>query len=786
MNDRSEVIVHASLSRSVVLCLSANATHHFRIILHRGVTRLFRKQISVSLFTKYFLSYILIFLIPFFVFGFVLYNHAVVNLKSEIETVSVNQLNQVKNMVDTRVQELNNIAFRMSYDHRLMPYTVRSNGYQTKEAIEELRKYAANSGIIDLLLLFFRGDDVIYSSDGIYSIQNLANYIDPFMTWTEEQLNRDLNDITVPFFRVITASTDQKFIAYMYPVRPKEVQYYGTVVFLIKESVFQEQIHDILGEHQGNVYMLDAHHQILASTYRGVDLQPEEFMQRIESGDAPVIQSVEVGRTEYSAIAVRSDMSQWTFIKIMPKRQFLSRVVEVQTLLLLISVFLVVVVLGIALYLSFRHLRPIKEIKKYMQERLHQSKAAKEDDLKYIGGLFRSVWEQQEHLMEKVHAQNRLVRDQNLIKLVKGRLKSKEEAQIIYENQEWLESGSVYFVMLVSWSEPQQVSFQQKEDIIHSLSRVDMPEASGYGVELIDTDAIAVVLCRKRDPLLHVHQHSAAHRILKILKGVEDISYKIGIGRPVEDILLVNRSYIEASTALAYGDNYHTKEILFFDDIKENNEKVSWYPMEELMKFNQSLKNGDETVAIETLSIMIESISRQQQSLLLLKCMCYEIMNRVLKTITELKIDHLTDEIKEVLDFRTLNEFEQKLKHFICTICKIVEDHKENHNQELQKRILDYIDRHYYTYDFSLERLARQFELSVPYASRFIKEQTGSTFMEHTIHLRMEKAKSELANTNKPIKQIVLDTGYTDVSNFTRKFRETVGMTPSQYRHKYK
>lgn len=46
----------------------------------------------------------------------------------------------------------------------------------------------------------------------------------------------------------------------------------------------------------------------------------------------------------------------------------------------------------------------------------------------------------------------------------------------------------------------------------------------------------------------------------------------------------------------------------------------------------------------------------------------------------------------------------------------------------------------------------------------------------------MEYVCAELRRTNRPIKEIIAEVGYMDVSNFTRKFRLQYGCTPSAYR----
>jgi len=70
---------------------------------------------------------------------------------------------------------------------------------------------------------------------------------------------------------------------------------------------------------------------------------------------------------------------------------------------------------------------------------------------------------------------------------------------------------------------------------------------------------------------------------------------------------------------------------------------------------------------------------------------------------------------------------------------------------------------------------AYQFEQRI----RKLFQLTPSQLIQKT---RMEAAVKRLRETNDPIATIALDCGYSDQSAFTRQFRQTVGLTPSEYR----
>jgi len=84
--------------------------------------------------------------------------------------------------------------------------------------------------------------------------------------------------------------------------------------------------------------------------------------------------------------------------------------------------------------------------------------------------------------------------------------------------------------------------------------------------------------------------------------------------------------------------------------------------------------------------------------------------------------------------------------------------------------------------EFSLVRLAREADMSEFHFSRLFKRTTGLTPSQYFIHLRMEKARRLLRETNQSVIEIGLNVGYTSPSHFAQIFRREVGISPSEYR----
>ena len=96
--------------------------------------------------------------------------------------------------------------------------------------------------------------------------------------------------------------------------------------------------------------------------------------------------------------------------------------------------------------------------------------------------------------------------------------------------------------------------------------------------------------------------------------------------------------------------------------------------------------------------------------------------------------------------------------------------------------IIEFVNRSFTNPDMSLEYVASQFDISVSFLTKFFKKETGESFNQYIILLRINKAKSLLRDTNLPIKDVVSEIGYIDIASFSRRFKNMVGVPPGEYR----
>ena len=87
--------------------------------------------------------------------------------------------------------------------------------------------------------------------------------------------------------------------------------------------------------------------------------------------------------------------------------------------------------------------------------------------------------------------------------------------------------------------------------------------------------------------------------------------------------------------------------------------------------------------------------------------------------------------------------------------------------------------------EISLNILSEQFHLNPQYISQLFKSEIGVNFLAYLTNIRMEKAKKLLISTSLSIAEISEKTGYGDYRVFTKVFKKSEGITPSQYRREF-
>ena len=93
-----------------------------------------------------------------------------------------------------------------------------------------------------------------------------------------------------------------------------------------------------------------------------------------------------------------------------------------------------------------------------------------------------------------------------------------------------------------------------------------------------------------------------------------------------------------------------------------------------------------------------------------------------------------------------------------------------------------YMSQHFCDPNLMLQDVAKAVNMSNSRFSTVFSQQSGQTFTEYLIYLRLNRAKELLRTTDMKSSQIAHETGYNDAHYFSYIFKKNTGITPSEYR----
>ncbi|MCP8970035.1 response regulator transcription factor [Ectobacillus ponti] len=252
---------------------------------------------------------------------------------------------------------------------------------------------------------------------------------------------------------------------------------------------------------------------------------------------------------------------------------------------------------------------------------------------------------------------------------------------------------------------------------------------------------------------------------------------RIGIGQSYNQAHKLNQSYHEAAAALKQLAKT-TGQPYFFSGRQEAAEAQSPSAFLEVeKKLLDAVRQGD----LNQLLLLFEAFVLQSGHSLepaAVRESFQELFVLVSRMLHEFGISGERTPRLETNDMAQL--FEQ-CKTYLASVTRQVQAWRNNHAKGLLHKAKEYIEKHYADL-ITLEAVAEYVDLSPYYFSKLFKDRFGMTFIDYVTEIRIQRAKEEIADPQKSLKEICFAVGYKDPNYFSRVFKKHTGLSPSQFR----
>ncbi len=170
--------------------------------------------------------------------------------------------------------------------------------------------------------------------------------------------------------------------------------------------------------------------------------------------------------------------------------------------------------------------------------------------------------------LHSIHSLERKLYDNFIKKLVEGELDSKEKVISTLDMLPniHLDTSSRYIIISILMTES---SFYEHIGEMHRMSLLDAEDMNGiYGLYDDHTLLILLDICNWTSPIIEKAKNKCGTILQQLLKYFPHTEFKLGIGDPVDDILEVKKSYVEAMKSIEIGKYlYPEKDIIAFEDL---------------------------------------------------------------------------------------------------------------------------------------------------------------------------------------------------------------------------
>lgn len=272
-----------------------------------------------------------------------------------------------------------------------------------------------------------------------------------------------------------------------------------------------------------------------------------------------------------------------------------------------------------------------------------------------------------------------------------------------------------------------------------------------------------------------------ARALCRKLSDRFDMDFRIGFGS-VKPLDRMAESYEEANAILVST----TSHVAHVDDMPIAARYEENYPMDlERRLFGEvELGNVNESVILAQAFFdwMEENYSNDKDSIVL-KCLEFVLWAEHIAYEKTGRMYEFKSRANYLSVLMGLNSHAEVKRWFVDKINEAamwVSNKQEDQSMSAVNKAKKYIDDNYMN-ELTLDDVSRVVNISSYYFSKVFKEETGENFIDYLTKLRIEAAKKLLKTTDKSMKEISAEVGYTDPNYFSRNFKKYTGKTPTDY-----
>ena len=635
--------------------------------------------------------------------------------------------------------------------------------YQSK-----LSDYIGANNFISEIAVYNPKADYVFSSQNSMSLDRYLNVMYEAVGYSAQDIRGFSSGKEIIKLLPVVQRINSNRNIYAYIIRETNVySSNGRVAIFMLDA---DYISNLLGNMDGDSYIFDQCGFCVASNTENYRIPSEKF-SALDFSDG---EKFRYDSNLYYISSVHSNAVDWHFVFVTEYADTHKNLLFIQWIYTFVLLAIVIAAILVMMYSVKKVYNPIRSLA------LRLEKSGDEvNELEAINNNINYLVQTKTDLEKRVEDAYAIAKEHMFYKLINGEFSDEEEVRSKFAFYDVSFDFEYYYIALFEIEEyvPELVS-----DAVRLLMEY-ISEYNCLSVTVFENRKLCVI-CPAMSGKTEEADRILVANLKTFLEEVMTGKISVGVGNPVEDVSDVWKSYIEAKSA---GDHKKIKgagKMIFFSDISTDCDRDK-YVYGDMKKIPVYINTGE----LEKIFDSIDSIanSLHDAPLTVSQTVCFELIMVILKAVSD-KFGSDGEEfylsrfdITTLVNYESLDVLVDEVKKFIREVFDDVSKETTDSDSFID-RIIEYIEQNYNNPDFSVEGVARHFDVSSTYIGQYFKMKKGTTMSTYVSKVQIENAKRILLTTDKTVKEISDDIGFTEVSNFIRKFKTQTGVTPGLYR----
>lgn len=173
----------------------------------------------------------------------------------------------------------------------------------------------------------------------------------------------------------------------------------------------------------------------------------------------------------------------------------------------------------------------------------------------------------------------------------------------------------------------------------------------------------------------------------------------------------------------------------------------------------------------------------------LIREMCFKYLSALFQIAARLGLKPETcginknEVIANLFECKSIGELKNLVYKNYLSLIKYVSDKKDSKSINLIEEIEQYLNANFTDPDLTVASTAERFNITANYLSILFRQVKGGNIGSKISRLRIERAKELLKHPNISIANVSRESGYLDMHYFSKAFKKSEGLTPSEFRN---